>query len=797
MTAAARTLGGAAGLSVTLLNRAMQASQGWQSAAWGYFDDVPEIHFAHVFLGNCCGRMRLYPQIQANPTDPPTPLDPDDEELDGDVRKAAAVASATLDRLDSSIGGIAGLQAGLGTNAALVGEVYLWGHEDPEASTGESWEAISTREVRVVGDTVTIISEGSLANDQATEVGPMDHFVRIWNRHPAFRLRADSPMRSLAATCDELLLLTRSVRAVATSRLAGAGVLKVPDELSFVAPSIDGGEPPEGDDPLLETLLINMVTPIQDPDSAAAVVPMMVKGPAEALREFAHLVMDRPFDPLAIQLREEAVGRLARGLDIPPEILLGLADVNHWSAWQVEEQTFKAHVEPLVSLVCEGLTAGFLQPILRDSGIAQWFQISVGADPSSLIGHPNDFPNATVMHDRLAVSDDYLRAKGGAGDEDAPSEEEYARRLAAKGPLPPEVQNALLKLGEVLPVLEEIAGGSPEPTAPAAPEEELPASPETTTPGPPPAVPAAAGRRDLGGRLAALDRALFARLLALAEATVQRAVEMIGARIIRAQGNASAFAAERERVRAVPLAHAAAVLGRDAVKRLGVREDEILAINLATAQAPFLASVRRTRAEAQRLIAEDLGPLPPEFDQQEFERQQEDNDNAAAALLLAGLTAVATASLYDPRPTVPPLGEVPVETRVPPGLVRQTMAQAGGASAAPNARPLDAPPGGVALGDSLLDLMQDAYHQVIQGWRWVYGDPAARRQPFEPHYDLDGKEFASWDADVLYNPEPFPEEPFFRPQDHEGCLCAVEVVLGPAAPGASEAGAPGEGEGEA
>jgi hypothetical protein len=780
LTAAARSLSGPGGLSITLLNRAMQAAQSWQNAAWGYFDDIPEVHFAHDFLGNCCASIRLFPQIQLNPTDPPVPLDPDDENLDGDVRKAAAVAAATLDRLDSSIGGVGGLQAALGLNAALVGEVYLWGHVDDEASTGESWEAISTREVRVSGETIQILGEGATAGDQTSDLDPLrDHFIRIWRRHPAHRLRADSPMRSLAATCDELLLLTRSVRAVATSRLAGAGILKVPDELSFVSPSIDGGEPPEDGDPLLETLLVNMTTPIADPDSAAAVVPLMVKGPAEALREMSHLLIERPFDPMAMQLREEAVTRLARGLDLPPEILLGLADSNHWTAWQIEEQTYKAHVENLVALITEGLTVGFLQPILRDVGIAQWNQISIGADPSALIGHPNEFPEALQMHTAMAVSDAYLRSKGGAGDEDEPDPEEIARRLAMKQALPPDVTAALLQLAEILPVLQEIVSTEPIPEPPAEPEQEAPASPETVEPGPPEeeGVTAAAARGHLGARLAALDRALLARILALAEGTVQRAVEMTGARILRSLGNAQQYEADRRLVHAVALDRAAAVLGPDRVRALGVREDEIMNKHLAGAEAAFLAAISRTRQQARRIVSEELGPTPDDFDDEMWDEQQEDNDRNAWGLLFAGLTLVATSSLYDPRPTAPPIGEMPVEARVPPTLVRESVATAGGKSASPNVRPAGAPEGGVALGDSLLDLLHDAYHQTIEGWRWIYGDPSARTRPFEPHYELDGKEFSSWDADVLYNPEPFPPADFFAPGDHDGCLCDFEVVL--------------------
>lgn len=785
ITAAAKRIGGPnTGLSIALLNKARQAGQAWQTLAWDYYETIPEIHFAHEFLGNCVGRMRLFPQYQANPTDPPIPLDPEDENLDEETRKAAAVASATLDRLNSSVGGRPGLQTALGLNAALVGETYLWGHVDEEAATGETWEALSTREVKVSGSEVTITDETGEQQQRTLDV-TSEHFIRIWHRHPGHRVRADSAMRPLLSTCEELLLLSRSVRAVATSRLAGAGILKVPDELSFVAPSQDGGEPTDqgADDPLLETLLLNMTTPIQDPDSAAAVVPMMVKGPAEALAQLGHLLIERPFDPLAMQLREECVTRLARGLDVPPEILLGMADANHWTAWQVEEQTFKAHVEPLVDLVCDGLTVGFLQPILQEAGLANWSKITVGKDPSALVGHPNEFPEAVQMHTALAVSDAFLRAKGGAGDSDAPDEEEYARRLAQKSALPPEIVTVLLRLGEVLPQLESIAGPGGEGTPPVPPVEpttpEVPASPETTEGGPPDSEPAVVGaaRRDLGAQLAALDRALIARIMALAETTLQRAVEIVGARVVRAVNGSAKLTAVREQIRDVSLDEVAWVLGRDAVRALGVEENAILEGHLVGAEEAYRQAVARTRREARRLAQAQYGDPPEEFDEDRWEEEQDEHDGAGWLLLLGGLTALATATLWDPRPEAPPLGEQPVEARVPASMVRESLAVAGGATAAPNVRPEDSPAGEVALGDGLLDYLNEAYGATILGWRWVYGDPSARTRSFDPHADLDGVEFTTWDDPLLANADDFPPVPYYQPQDHNGCLCQAEILL--------------------
>jgi hypothetical protein len=60
---------------------------------------------------------------------------------------------------------------------------------------------------------------------------------------------------------------------------------------------------------------------------------------------------------------------------------------------------------------------------------------------------------------------------------------------------------------------------------------------------------------------------------------------------------------------------------------------------------------------------------------------------------------------------------------------------------------------------------------------WVYGDPAARLQPFEPHHALDGATFSTWSDPVLVNASPWPSVSHFYPGDHGGCLCSWAPVL--------------------
>jgi hypothetical protein len=165
---------------------------------------------------------------------------------------------------------------------------------------------------------------------------------------------ADSPMRPLLDVVEELLILSRTIRATGRSRLAGAGILLWPAEANLGSatpsnlPSVAG----QAVDPVLADLMQAMMTPIGDEGVAAAVVPLLLRVPAQYIDHVKHLFFDRPIDPEMAKQREELRRRIATGLDIPGEVLRGLEDLNHWNAWMIDEQTFKAHLEPLVIQIC-------------------------------------------------------------------------------------------------------------------------------------------------------------------------------------------------------------------------------------------------------------------------------------------------------------------------------------------------------------------------------------------------------------------------------------------------------------
>ena len=207
------------------------------------------------------------------------------------------------------------------------------------------------------------------------------------------------------------------------------GSLKVPDEISQPPPEPVGDEDPE-EDIFLRDLIAASVSPITDPGTASAVTPLIVRGAAEFLKELDHLQIHDPRETYPEEnLRNECIRRIALSLDFPPEVLLGVSDVNHWNAWQIDEQTWKAHLQPVAQSFCEDLTASYFRAACRDANVDGWEDLVVWYDASDIINHPDRTADAKDLWDRGAISLETLREVAGFDDDDAPSEEERAERI--------------------------------------------------------------------------------------------------------------------------------------------------------------------------------------------------------------------------------------------------------------------------------------------------------------------------------------------------------------------------------
>jgi len=174
-------------------------------------------------------------------------------------------------------------------------------------------------------------------------------------------------------------------------------------------------------------------------------------------------------------------------MDLPPEVLLGQADSNHWSAWQIEESALKVHIEPACELITDALTRKFLQPAMQAMGTEDWAAYFVGFDTSDLRLRPDHSADAIQLYDRLELSGEAARRETGFEESDAPDDDEVQtillRKTAMGGGTPEMTSAALEKLGVDLfgtappeqveaPALQpsRVPSGTPPPPLPPAPE---------------------------------------------------------------------------------------------------------------------------------------------------------------------------------------------------------------------------------------------------------------------------------------------------------------------------------------
>ena len=440
--------------------RRSAASSAWQAEAWEYYDAIGEIKYAFNLVASVVSRIRIYAAIVDNPSEAPASVR-DSSKIEP---RLAAAAERALARLDSAYGGQAGLLRDAALNLSVAGECYLVQMPELRGSgLPESWDIRSVDEV--LADNrggYNVISRreqsGGQNNIGIKRLNNKAFVGRIWRSHPRFSDEADSSLRGLLDLCAELLLLNRTFRATARSRL-NAGALYLPDGLSVAAQ----GDPDypydtdnelnpqfvaeEAEDEFEEQLIDAMTTPIRDEESASAVVPLIIRGPAELGDKIKQFKFERSFDPALAQRADRVLERILQGLDVPKDVVTGLANVKYSNALQIDEALYKAHIEPLMLLIADALTIVYLRPYLVAQGYneADVEKIVVWYDPSAVSTRNDRAADADAGYDRGVISQQTWRRAHGFSDADAPTANEFAlRMLHEKGVITPELTETFL-----------------------------------------------------------------------------------------------------------------------------------------------------------------------------------------------------------------------------------------------------------------------------------------------------------------------------------------------------------------
>lgn len=457
----------------------------WQHEAWRHYDICGEMRFVVNWVGQAISRCRMY---AAQVTDDGVVGDEVEDsrvKLIAETMFGTPAAKAQAQRL-------------MGVNMMVAGDVFIVAEGYQQAITdggtaSDKWYVVSSSEVFRRGDDIMVKRSITHGGGQYKLNPQTDLLIRAWNPHPRRYDAADSTVRAILPVLRELEQCTKRVFAELDSRLAGAGILLLPDNIDFPrVPTANPGDPqPTGVDGFAQLLQRTMATSMQQRDSAAAVVPIILQVAVDALDKIKHLTFDSTISDHISEMRKAAVERMAMSLDIPPEVLTGMGGSNHWSSWQIEESSIKIHIEPLLIQLADALNIGYFQPALKAAGIADPEKMTLWFDVSPLAVRPNRADQALQFAEKEFISAEAARNNAAFTDDDAPDQKELVYNIVKQLVLAqpgyaadPEVQK-ILGLPKILP--------PPQPAAPPDPNADL-------MPGDPGYDDAGADPADVGAR---------------------------------------------------------------------------------------------------------------------------------------------------------------------------------------------------------------------------------------------------------------------------------------------------------
>lgn len=417
-----------------------QIGEGWQRFALDMYDAVPELRTAARITGQAMSQCRL---VIARVTDgEPAPLDIGTPEKPGP--DADHPAQKLLEAFAGGQGGQAAWLDMLGVHLTVTGESISVGSVDtttPNDHKLAEWGTYSPEQVKAQNNNIVVKTGDTMQDDipvNEEETGVTA--IRIWRPHPRYSWQADSAARAALGAMNEIILYDQHIESSAISRLISAGVFAVPDGMTLPGLLAEEDTDDVEVDPFMRFLMQVMSTAIQDRKSAAARVPILIRGDKEDIAAMKHFDFSTPFDDKVLELRNAAINRLAVAVDMPAELLTGLGALQHWTGALVTQDWVNNYLQTLMQLACGSLTSGWLHKALKlnDAGgnhgdIIVWF------DSSAVRVRENIGPETQWAWENGLIDDDAARRIFGFDDSDALNPDELKihmlQRMLVKAPM--------------------------------------------------------------------------------------------------------------------------------------------------------------------------------------------------------------------------------------------------------------------------------------------------------------------------------------------------------------------------
>lgn len=392
----------------------------WQTEAWRLYDIVGELTKLSGRVGDSLAQARLYV----------TEVDETGEEQgevqDQAIRRLAAVPLGTGSQRDDNLR-LAGVDLAVGGECWIVGEGAA---KNPEKAEG-SWFVVTGAAVKRLGDKITVARPIQRGGSKLELEDGKDILIRCWRPHPNDTNQATSFTRSAIVPLREIELLTKREFAELDSRLTGAGIMFLPEGIDYPRDERD----PAGIAGFMAYIQRAAAASMADQSTAGAMVPLMATVPDQFLEHLDKLRPVNFWSELSAEItpmKDKAIGRVASMAEIPAEVLTGIADANHWTAWLISDEGIR-WIKGYLGLVADALTRGFLHRAIP--------AVAPGADPkryafafdtSTLASKPNRLDEAVQLHDRFLISDEEVVKAGAFSTDQMPTLEQRAAQIVLK-----------------------------------------------------------------------------------------------------------------------------------------------------------------------------------------------------------------------------------------------------------------------------------------------------------------------------------------------------------------------------
>ena len=417
----------------------------WQTQAWDYYDYIGEIKFSANLVANTLSKITIFPAYSVSDDSIPTAVRHRKE-----VKEYLPIIEEIFDLLKTAQGGLSGYLRTAALSQFIAGEHYLIKEPgNPILGTPDKYTLRSVDEIYIEPSgsrpgeepKIFIKPDPEAPKEEYIPLPEGNYIARMWRPHPRFSQQADSAMRGILDDADDLLTFSREARILSRSR-STASLLFLPDSLddSGFPDDIDPADPDSQDqsddngDSIAEYISQALSEAAFQDEHVNHYAPIIIRGPAGIADDIRFIDLSRTTDNLHAKQAEDKLDRILNALDIPKDLAKGLSDLKYNSGALIEDSLYNSHVEPLILLIVDQLTSGFLRPALRAQGVPEDVirKVLIWYNPSAIMAKPTKSQAANFGYEQNVISGRAWRDANGFNEADQPSERELALKILDK-----------------------------------------------------------------------------------------------------------------------------------------------------------------------------------------------------------------------------------------------------------------------------------------------------------------------------------------------------------------------------